>query len=262
MAALLVPEARAQSADLVLCDRIAAHPADPDKPKDVQGVMQIAPSDIDTAIKFCRSASGSSRRAMYQLGRAYEAKRQMPDAVAAYRKAIEKGSTSAMVDLGTLYGTGNGVAKDPAEARKLFERASTAGNGRGMDNLTAVDGRLPSDPVEARAYLTKAADGNSREAQFKLGVMYAEGTGGPQNDAAARSLFEKAAAQDHPAALSWLGAFAQMGRGGPQDESAARKYYERGAALGSEDAKEALKRMDCRWAIKTKRGESLGSICF
>src|SRR5215467_12650007 len=63
--------AHAQSADLVLCDRIAADPADPDKPADVKGVAEIATSDIATAIKFCKIASVSSRRALYELGRAY-----------------------------------------------------------------------------------------------------------------------------------------------------------------------------------------------
>src|SRR5262245_59929433 len=70
----------AQSADLVLCDRIAADPADPDKPADVRGVAVVAPADIATAIKFCRTASAGSRRAMYQLGRAYAANRQLPEA--------------------------------------------------------------------------------------------------------------------------------------------------------------------------------------
>ena len=60
----------AQSADLVLCDRLAADPADPDKPADVKGTPDVAPSDIATAIKYCKTASGSSRRALYQLGRA------------------------------------------------------------------------------------------------------------------------------------------------------------------------------------------------
>ncbi len=50
--------AQAQSADLVLCDRLAADPADPDKPADVKGTRDIAPSDITTAIKFCKVAVG------------------------------------------------------------------------------------------------------------------------------------------------------------------------------------------------------------
>jgi hypothetical protein len=89
--------ARAQSADLVLCDRLAADPADPDKPADVKGVTEIAPSDIATAIKFCKTASNASRRAPYQLGRAYAANRQVSEAIGAWRKAADKGSTSAII---------------------------------------------------------------------------------------------------------------------------------------------------------------------
>src|SRR6201991_3455134 len=92
--------AHAQSADLVLCDRLAADPADPDKPADTKGVAEIAPADVATAIKFCRTASNASRRALYQLGRAYAANRQSGEAIAAWRKAADKGSTSAMVELG------------------------------------------------------------------------------------------------------------------------------------------------------------------
>src|SRR5258708_338189 len=77
--------ARAQSADLVLCDRLAADPADPDRPADVKGTPEIAQADIATAIKFCKVASASSRRALYELGRAYAANQQMPEAVGAYR---------------------------------------------------------------------------------------------------------------------------------------------------------------------------------
>src|SRR5215470_13570731 len=90
--------ALAQSADLVLCDRLTADPADPDKPADVKGVPEIAASDVATAIKFCKVAAAGSRRAMYQLGRAYAANRHLPDAIAAWRKAADKGSTSAMVE--------------------------------------------------------------------------------------------------------------------------------------------------------------------
>jgi hypothetical protein len=52
---LLYSEAHAQSADLVLCDRLAADPADPEKPADVKGTRDVERSDIATAIKFSRS---------------------------------------------------------------------------------------------------------------------------------------------------------------------------------------------------------------
>jgi TPR repeat protein len=257
-----VPDlARAQSADLVLCDRLAADPSDPDKPADVKGAPDVAPSDIATAIKYCKVAAGSSRRALYQLGRAYAANRQVPEAMAAWRKAADKGSTSAMVELGVAYGTGSGVARDEAQARKLFERAAEAGNPRGVTNLAALSGGAPSDPAKARGLLAKAAETNA-EAQYQLGLMMADGTGGPADDSAARALFEKAAAQNHPGALERMGAFAQSGRGGPKDSDAAKAYYEKAAALGNEDAKKALERARCPYVIKDKRGNVVTNLCF
>ena len=143
----------AQSADLVLCDRLAADPTDPDKPPDVKGTRDIAPSDVATAIKFCKVAAARERRALYQLGRAYAANQQLSEAIGAYRRAIDKSSTSAMVELGVLLATGSGVPKDEAQARKLFERAAEAGNPRGVTNLAALSNSVGalSDPFGASA---------------------------------------------------------------------------------------------------------------
>jgi TPR repeat protein len=251
-----------QSADLVLCDRLAADPSDPDKPADVKGVSEVAAADIATAIKYCAVASKSQRRAMYQLGRAYAANRQTTEAIAAWRKAADKGSSSAMVELGVAYGTGAGVARDEAQARKLFERAAEAGNPRGVSNLAALGGgSAPADPARSRELLGRAAETNA-EAQYQLGLMLSEGSGGAKDDAAARAMFEKAAAQNHPAALERMGAFTAEGRGGPKDSSAAKAYYERAAALGDEDAKKALEKLRCPYVIKDKRGGVVSTLCF
>jgi uncharacterized protein len=264
--ALLPSAAHTQSAELVLCDRLAADPTDPDKPADVRGANEIAQGDIATAIKFCKVASAKSRRALFQLGRAYAANGQLPEAIATYRKAVDKGSSAAMVELGILYAAGSGVAKDDAQARALFERAAAAGNPRGVTRLTALanggTAGPQEDPAQARAMLAKAAEANSAEAQFQLGVMYAEGTGGPKDDVAARALFEKAAAQNHAEALDWLGSFVLSGRGGPQDTKAAKGYFEKAAALGNDDAKAALKRLECSMIVKDRRGNVLGNLCF
>jgi len=254
--------ALAQSADLVLCDRIAADPTDPDKPADIKGVTEIAASDVATAIKFCKTAAATSRRAMFELGRAYAASQKTADAIAAWRKAADKGSTAAMVELGVLYATGNGVEKDETQARRLLERAAEAGNPRGVSNLAALGGASsPSDPARARELLAKAAETNA-EAQYQLGLMLAEGAGGPKDDAGARALFEKAAAQNHAGALEQMGVFAEGGRGGPKDADAAKAYYQRAADLGDENAKAALKRMQCPIAIKDKRGNLVTNLCF
>ena len=257
------PPLHAQSADLVLCDRVAADPADPDKPADVKGVSSVAAADITTAIKFCKQAS-STRRAMYQLGRAYAANNQSGEAIGAWRKAADKGSTSAMVELGVAYATGAGIAKDEAAAAKLFERAAQGGNPRGVSNLAALSGKggaVSTDPVRSRSLLARAAETNA-EAQFQLGLMLQDGIGGPKDDAGARNLFQKAAAQDHPGALERMGAFAKEGRGGPQDSGAAKTYYEKAATLGNDEAKAALKRAECPYVLKDKSGKVMSNLCF
>lgn len=264
-APLLAPvyfSARAQSADLVLCDRIAADPADPDKPAYVKGAPTIEPLDIPLAVKFCRLASAASRRALYELGRAYAANKQMPEAVGAYRKAADKGSTAAMIELGVLYANGSSVAKDEAQARALFQRAADAGNALGLSHLAALGntGGGAIEPAQQRALLTNAAEANSADAQFQLGLMYANGVGGPKDDVVARSWFEKAAAQGNVDALDWLGSFSANGRGGPRDIDAAKAYYEKAAALGNEDAKAQLKLLECSLVIKDIRGHVLGCM--
>ena len=85
---------------------------------------------------------------------------------------------------------------------------------------------------------------------------------GRKDDAAARALFEKAAAQDHPGALNGSARLRRKGRGGPQDSSRRKRYYEKAAALGNDDAKDALKRSECRWVIKDKRGQVVTHLCF
>ena len=157
-------------------------------------------ADIPTAIKFCKVAGNSSRRAMYQLGRAYAANRQMPEAIAAWRKAADKGSSSAMVELGVLYGIGKGVAKDDAQARKLFERAAEAGTPRGVTNLAALGGdATSSDPERAREMFSYAASyfGNA-DAQYDLARLYLKNAGTSRDD------FRYAA--------RWLGLAAQKGQ--------------------------------------------------
>ena len=256
--------AAAPAADLALCDRFAADPADPEKPAEVKGTAEIAASDVTLALKYCKAAAPAGRRALYQLGRVYAAAEQWPQAIASYRKAADQGESSAMVELGVMLANGTGGAKNLIEAQALFERAAATGNPRGIVNLVALadNGGPAVDPVRARTLLAQAAAMNSAEAQFRLGVMAANGVGGAKDEVAARRLFEKAAAQNHVGALEWAGAFAQGGRGGPPDKAAAKAYYERAAALGDDNAKAALKRLECPLMLSDKRGNLLTDLCF
>ena len=88
------------------------------------------------------------------------------------------------------------------------------------------------DPAQQRALLANAAAANSADAQFQLGLMYANGVGGPKDDFAARSWFEKAAAQGNVDALDWMGSFAANGRGGPRDINCRQGVLREGRGFG------------------------------
>ena len=47
-----------------------------------------------------------------------------------------------------------------------------------------------------------------------------------------------------------------------RDTKAAKGYYEQAAALGDEDAKAALKRLECAFTVKDKRGNVIGNLCY
>jgi TPR repeat protein len=260
--------ALAESSEIATCDRLAAYPDDPDKPAGVAGHYEIPSAEIATALKSCKTAAGAAdapRRIWFELGRAYEFSRQPAEALKAYRKAIDAGSTSAMVGLGGMYVNGAGVKANAVEARKLFEQAAAAGNPLAMTNLGSIYGAgvgVPVDFAKARSWFEKAAAANSAEAMFQLGMMTQDGDGGPKDDAAAKAWFEKAAALNHASALERLGAYAEAGRAGPKDAAAALKYYKQAAALGEEDAQAALKRLRCPFTLKDKNGKVAGSICY
>ena len=65
-----------------------------------------------------------------------------------------------------------------------------------------------------------------------------------------------------PARWSGWAPSRQEGRGGDKDATAAKAYYEKAAALGNEDAKAALKRLECPYVIKDKRGNFVTNLCF
>ena len=259
--------ANAQSADAVLCDRLAAYPSDSDKPADIKGVASIAPGDVETAIKFCRQAAAASgktsRRFSFQLGRAYEAGGKSQEALAAYRKAANQGSTSALAGLASLDKKSGGA--NSGETRKMFERAAQGGDPVALNNMGmayATGEGVPVDYAKARSLFAQAAEGNNADAMFQLGLMTEQGDGGPKDDTAARALYEKAAARDHVGALERAGDFNLAGRGGPKNETAAKTYYEKAAALGSDDAKTALNRMKCPFTLKSKSGQRVTDLCF
>jgi tetratricopeptide (TPR) repeat protein len=52
-----------------------------------------------------------------------------------YRKAAEQGHVSAQYNLGVMYGKGEGVTQDYAEALKWYRKAAEQGHAKAQNNL-------------------------------------------------------------------------------------------------------------------------------
>lgn len=105
------------------------------------------------------------------------------------RKAANLGHAPAQFYLGKLYESGeSGVKKDPVEARRWTERAAQGGDRRAMHNLALYyfhgDGGAKNSTTAAQ-WFRRAADLGLVDSQYNLGRLYEEGLGVSQNAAEA-----------------------------------------------------------------------------
>ncbi|MCX5772038.1 MAG: trypsin-like peptidase domain-containing protein [Candidatus Hydrogenedentes bacterium] len=193
---------------------------------------------------FRKGAEGGNIDAMNNLGGMYDSglgvAKDEREAVSWYRKAAEGGHTGAMFNLGVMYYTGRGVAKDERETVSWFRKAAEGGNTGAMYNLGVMydAGRgVAKDEREAVSWYRKAAEGGHTGAMSNLGVMlYAEGRGVAKDEREAVSWFRKAAEGGNTNAMCGLGVMYGAGRGVVKDEREAVSWYRMAAEGGNATA--------------------------
>jgi hypothetical protein len=148
---------------------------------------------------------------LFDEGRAKRQEGHLEDAAARFEQAAQLGNTSAMVDLGECYSSGDGVTQDENKALEWFKKAAEAGNTAGMVSLGGL---------------------------YLLGVAGSD----PNYEEAAR-WFTKAAERDNPAALYNLAGMYERGHGVAKSLLKAEELYERSAKLGNGEAQKSLKRL-------------------
>lgn len=173
-------------------------------------------------------------------------------AEAAVRKAAQAGNPEAQFRLGVMYGNGDGVGLDYAQARAWFEKAAAQGHENALITLawmyangTGVD----ADEDRARDLYLAAARRGSAKAQYVVGTMYRFAQYGVKKDVAkAVEWYLKAADQGMATAQFALGRMLMEGKGVMQDDAAALQWLSLAHVNGSKRAedyvKHLIKRMD------------------
>ena len=109
----------------------------------------------------------------------------------------------------------------------------------------------------------QAAEQGEAEAQYNLGLMYANGRGVPENDAEVVKWFRIAAEQGFAPAQNDLGLMYANGTGGPQDDVLAYAWLNLAVEQGNELASENKDKLQTRMTTtQMARAQELSAALF
>ena len=161
-------------------------------------------------------------------------------------EAAQHGDANAQFQMGDLFMTGRGVARDPAAAATWYRTAALQGHGVAAGNLGVLYANgwgVPQSDSEAVIWFQKAADAGDSGGENNLGSMYLAGRGVEQSDALGAKWLSSAAQLGVPEAQYALGTLYANGRGVPRDDAQALKWMKVSAAQGYTPAQLALGKM-------------------
>ena len=160
--------------------------------------------------------------------------------------AANSGNTDCQNAIGYLLRFGYGVDKNPEEARRWFQLASSKNNSAAQYNLALMlasgDGGN-RDYQESAKWLLRAAEAGNPKAQANLGTVYAQGLGVESNQEKAVSWWQKAAEQGNAIAQNNLGWALVRGKGVSANPAMGRIWLEKAATqTGDSEAQELARK--------------------
>ena len=238
LALAITCSARADEPPLGDCDRLAAHPEDPQR---VHAGMPITALDEERAVAACETALAAapeSARFRFQYGRALDKMDSFQDALGQYRVAAKERYPAAQYAMGLIFERSNVMPFNKMKAARWYRGAadkSHAGAQFRLGLLHRTGEGVAQDDGEALTLLRAAANQGLARAQYVVGQMYDLGLGVAQDPAQAADWYRKAAGQNHRRARFALEAMAAEVREMPLAEATAPQ-----AALeaGSDEAAE------------------------
>ncbi|MBL8628674.1 MAG: hypothetical protein JNM81_03530 [Rhodospirillaceae bacterium] len=162
----LVLSGPAFAADTITeCDRLTAHPEDPDRI--APGVDDV--KDLPAAIAVCEAdvkKDGNNRRLRYQLARVYFYSQKTDKAMPHLEFAAKAGSQQAQFVLGYITDEGlQGVKREPCKVEDLWYKSANQGRFAALVsyphhviNANFTGCKIQATPAEIEAYLAKAKE--------------------------------------------------------------------------------------------------------
>jgi TPR repeat protein len=214
------------------CDRLAAHPRDPQRQAEGVSLDDIPlPGALDACRQAAEEEPGNLRIA-YQYGRTLIKAKRDAEGVDWFRKAAESGYPQAFLGLGILEGMKN--PPDHDKALEYFSAAADKGHTVGllMIGFAYESGKgVSMDVGKALNYFRRAAELGSPDGQFLVGMIYFEGQGVIRDPQEASKWFSLAKDSD-PLSMLMLGYMHLHGMGVAKDDAKTFELYLKAAQLG------------------------------
>ena len=151
-------------------------------------------------------------------------------------------TTSACADIEPAVDTSKNNRAEYEATAKALRKSAEEGDASARNRLGLLYNEgagVPQDYREAKRWFEKAAEQGYAEAQVNLGTLYLQGDGPPQSDQMALFWFRRAAGQGDAVAFAKLGMMYAKARGVPQDFIQAYKWYNLAGVNGDRKAAEA-----------------------
>ncbi len=149
-----------------------------------------------------------------------------------FDRACTAGDARGCNELGRLYYNGTGIKRDQARAMPLFAKSCDGGRAGGCRNLAVGylfgQGGLEINGARARALVEKACELREGSACTDLAAMYAVGQGGEKNLAQAAAFSAKGCNEGAPKGCFEAGVAYENGNGVAKDAARAVGFYVRG----------------------------------
>lgn len=203
--------------------------------------IQPKPTGYDELVSSLYSAALTQRNAvaMMNIGTMYEqgigVAQDPVQAIDCYAQAAGHGDTDAMNMLGTIYEKGMICEKDIEAAKSYYLAAANLGNRDAMFNLALLH-TAEGELLAARELYQEAADEGCPSAMVNLGLLYHD----EGDSVGAIALYRRAAEAGDAYAMYNLGGMYEDGEGVEQSRELATEWYRQAATLGDEDARARL----------------------
>lgn len=222
--------------------------------------LGVVKNEAEAVRWYTASAKQNYAPAQYSLGLCYQMGRGIAfnhaEAAKWFLAAAEQGLVSAQVEIADCYNTGTGVTVNQDIASQWYIKAAEKGNPKAQRKVGYFYeygiGEIQKNVKKAFEYYQMAANQESNEAMYRLGMCYLNAIGVEKDVKKGVESITSAAESGHLPAQYELGKIYYEGKIVPQDLEKAKNWLEKSSSMGYKSSDNLLEKVLTRRRFQGK----------